>query len=198
MTWTRSETLALAQQSCSICFGLGLRQGRGGHLAPCHCVFRAVFRACYQRFRQAGNRCRFSRVAGIHSESRTSSGRGTNWSMKDQEYCADFCLIARRVLGVDSLGYRIFRFHVLLGADWKLCCRRLRMDRGAFFHEVYRVQQQLGRAFRETEPHALFPTGEYFGGVVHGCKVRAPDFTYEADADLPASALRFPLARGAA
>jgi hypothetical protein len=30
MQWTRTETLALAQQSCTMCFGLGLREGLGG------------------------------------------------------------------------------------------------------------------------------------------------------------------------
>ena len=46
MQWSRSETLALAQQSCSICYGLGLRPGRGGESTPCNCVFRSIFRAC--------------------------------------------------------------------------------------------------------------------------------------------------------
>jgi hypothetical protein len=40
------------------------------------------------------------------------------------------------------------------------------MDRGNFFHAVYRIQQQLGRAFRETKPFALFPLDEYFGGTI--------------------------------
>jgi len=55
----------------------------------------------------------------------------------------------------------------LLGADWKLCCRRLKMDRGNFFHTLYRIQQKLGRVFRELEPYALFPLDEYFGGPIH-------------------------------
>ncbi len=41
------------------------------------------------------------------------------------------------------------------------------MDRGNFFHSVYRgIQQQLGLAFRETKPYALFPLDEYFGGTI--------------------------------
>jgi len=39
------------------------------------------------------------------------------------------------------------------------------MDRGAFFHEAYRIEQKLGRVFRELEPHALFPVDEYFNGT---------------------------------
>jgi hypothetical protein len=40
------------------------------------------------------------------------------------------------------------------------------MDRGSFFHEVYRIQRKLGRVFRELEPYALYPLDEYFGGSV--------------------------------
>jgi hypothetical protein len=38
------------------------------------------------------------------------------------------------------------------------------MDRGNFFHSVYRIEQKLGRGFRELEPYALFPLDEYFNG----------------------------------
>ncbi len=77
---------------------------------------------------------------------------------------ADFYLLAKRTL--DEEHFKIFKFHFLLGADWRLCCRRLNMDRGNFFHAVYRIQQQLGRVFRETRPYALFPLDEYFAGTI--------------------------------
>lgn len=76
---------------------------------------------------------------------------------------ADFCLVSKRTL--DERQYKIFTNHFLLGADWKLCCRKLGMDRGAFFHEVYRIEQKLGRTFRELEPFALFPLDEYFNST---------------------------------
>jgi hypothetical protein len=77
---------------------------------------------------------------------------------------ADFCLVSRRTL--DEHQYKIFTNHFLLGADWKLCCRKLGMERGAFFHEVYRIEQKLGRTFRELEPFALFPLDEYFNSTI--------------------------------
>lgn len=92
------------------------------------------------------------------------------WGMKNEEFMADFCKVAERNL--DEMQYRIFRFHFLLGADWKLCCRRLGMDRGNFFHEVYRIQQKLGRVFRELQPFALFPLDEYFGGTVRSGPIK--------------------------
>jgi hypothetical protein len=76
----------------------------------------------------------------------------------------DFELVARRTL--DEQEHKLFRFHFLLGADWRLCCARLKMTRGSFYHAVYRIQQKLGRAFRETQPYSLFPVDEYFGGSV--------------------------------
>jgi hypothetical protein len=86
------------------------------------------------------------------------------WGRKDEEYVADFCLVSKRVL--DEFEYKLFRFHFLLGADWKLCCRQLKMEKGVFFHAIYRIQKKLGRAFRELEPYALFPLNEYFAPVV--------------------------------
>ena len=86
------------------------------------------------------------------------------YGRKVEEYLADFCLVSRRTL--TGLEYDVFRFHFLLGADWKLCCWRLKLDRGTFFHTVYRIEQKLGCAFRELEPYSLFPLDEYFGGTM--------------------------------
>ncbi len=77
---------------------------------------------------------------------------------------ADFCLVSRRTL--DDFEYKVFRFHFLLGADWRLCCRQMKIDRGTFFHAVYRIQQKLGRVFRDLKPYSLYPLDEYFGGTV--------------------------------
>lgn len=84
-----------------------------------------------------------------------------SYGRKHEEYCADFWLIAKRAL--TPAQWKLFRLHKLLGADWRLCTRQLHMSRGNFFHEVYRIEQKLGRAFAECEPFALFPVGEYFG-----------------------------------
>jgi hypothetical protein len=88
-------------------------------------------------------------------------GRRYLWGRKDEEYIADFTLVSKREL--TAAEYQLFKFHFLLGADWKLCCRKLKVDRGTFFHAVYRVQQKLGRVFRELEPYGLYPLDEYFG-----------------------------------
>jgi len=85
------------------------------------------------------------------------------YSRKREEYMADFCLVSRRTL--EDPEHRVFRAHYLLGADWKLCCRQLKMDKGTFFHHVYSIEGQLGRVFAELTPYSLYPVAEYFSGV---------------------------------
>ena len=165
MEWNRSETIALASEQCTICHGDGLRYTPvKGKTGPCNCVLRSVFRACYARFRDCvGKEKQISMVSLQYCESGKGGGRRT-WGRRDEEYVADFCLIAKRTLTESE--HQLFRFHFLLGADWRLCCRRLEMDRGLFFHAVYRIQQKLGLVFRELQPYALFPLDEYFGGKI--------------------------------
>jgi hypothetical protein len=121
---------------------------------------RAIFRICWDRF----VRCvtQEKHLSRISLEPHAGRKRPSTWGRKDEEYIADFCLIARRTL--DDLEYRLFRYHFLLGAEWRLCASKLELDRGNFFHAVYRIEQKLGRVFRELEPYALFPLDEYFNG----------------------------------
>lgn len=158
MKWSQSETLALARHGCTRCLGIGTRASRGGKPAPCSCVYRTVFRACYGRFRYCANKEKSMSQACL--EYRPGRERCFTWGRKAEEYVADFVLVSRRTL--DAEEYKLFNFHFLLGADWKLCCQRLKLDRGNFFHAVYRIEQKLGKVFRELEPYSLFPVDEYF------------------------------------
>jgi len=154
MEWTRSETLALAANSCTYCHGLGLRTGRKNNEKPCLCVFRSVFRICLTRFRFCFEREK--NKTGVTLE-------GNVWSRKNEEFVADFLMVTRRALSEED--WKIFNYHFLLGADWRLCSKKLNMDRGTFFHEVYRITSRLGRLYRELQPYALFPLDEYFHGT---------------------------------
>ncbi len=160
MEWNRSETLALAMHNCSQCHSSGLRLSKKGAPAPCNCVLRAIFRICWDRFvRSVEQERHLSRVS---LEPHAGRSRPSTWGRKDEEFIADFCLVSRRAL--DDFEHRLFRYHFILGADWKLCTRKLGMDRGNFFHAVYRIEQKLGRVFREMQPYPLFPLDEYFHG----------------------------------
>lgn len=167
MKWTRSDAIVLAAPNCAQCRGLGFRSLKDE--APCNCVLRAIFRTCYAHFRYCSTRDRS--MSRISLELNHGGQRKTIWSRKNEEFIADFCLVSRRAL--NDFEYAIFNSHFLLGADWKLCCRKLRMDRGNFFHEVYRIEQRLGRVFRELQPYALYPLDEYFGGSTRTVGPRA-------------------------
>jgi len=174
MQWTRSETLALASNSCSHCRGLGLRDLLSGKQKPCECVFRSIFRICFERFRDCVTREKH--LSRVSFELHSGPNRRGTWGRKDEEYIADFTAIAKRVL--DEVEYRIFRFHFLLGADWRLCTRQLKLDRGSFFHVVYRIENKMGRTLRELEPYSLFPVDEYFNAsprqrVITACQLPA-------------------------
>lgn len=171
MVWTRSNTIGLAKTSCAHCHGYGLRAGRGGRETPCNCVLRAIFRACYNRFRECD--AREKHLSTVTLERCGGRDRRYVYSRKIEDYMADFCLVSRRNL--DDFDYRIFKFHFLLGADWKLCCRQLTIDRGNFFHAIYRIEQHLGQVFRELEPYGLYPLDEYFGGCTRQGPTPAPD-----------------------
>jgi hypothetical protein len=103
-------------------------------------------------------------ISQVSLESVQGRDTKSTWSRKDEEYIADFYLVSRRSLNRNE--YQIFKYHYLLGADWRLCCRKLNMDRGNFFHAVYKIEQRLGRVFRELQPYALYPLKEYFSGEI--------------------------------
>lgn len=169
MIWNRSQTLALAAHQCAKCHGLGLPGGRETGLNPCNCVLRNVFRICYSQFRQfIENEKYLSRVTlEIHSG---PERRGT-WGLKEEEFIIDFLNLTRHAL--DDNEYRIFKYRYLLGADWRLCCRKLGLDRGLFHHEIYRIEQKAGRMFAEVEPYALYPVDEYLNTSTRRQRVTA-------------------------
>jgi hypothetical protein len=170
MEWTRSETIGLASAQCTTCHGLGLRDVKRGKEAPCNCVLRSIFRACLRRFRVCIEKEKHLSQCTLHFTG--GRERSMSWGRKDEEYIADFLLMTRRVLAEDE--FAIFKFHHLLGADWRMCCRRLKMDRGNFFHAVYKMEARLGKAFREVEPYGLFPLDEYFHGATKEVRALTP------------------------
>ena len=153
--WTPGACMAAAAPRCNVCVGLGTRKGRQG-FAVCACVYRAVFRCCYERYRDYETREKY--MSRVTLEYRAKGGHFI-WGRKQEEYCADFELVARRALS--EFEYAVFRLHFLLGGDWRVCTRKLGLDRGNFFHAVYRVEAKLGAAYAELQPYALYPPNDY-------------------------------------
>lgn len=172
--WSQSETLALANLRCTRCHGLGLYLDRHGVKQPCKCVLRAIFRACFRRYQYIvtyQDRVSYCWPHVLRHDRNTY----VTWGRKNEEYLADFCLVAKRTL--DDFHWSVFAEHFLLGGDWRICCRHLRIDRGTFFHAVYRIMEHLGRAYRELQPYCLFPLYDYFSGPqkAHAAIMPSPD-----------------------
>jgi hypothetical protein len=162
MNWDRSDTIALAKESCAHCRGEGQASLNPARPKPCKCVLRAIFRACYARFRYCVTKEKsMSRVSLVPCQGKDQK---VTYARLDEDYICDFCNVSRHAL--TNFDYNIFRYHFLLGADWRLCCRQLRIDRGTYFHALYRIQQRLGRVYRELEPYSLYPISEYFAGTL--------------------------------
>jgi hypothetical protein len=153
MGWNRSEALSLADPRCRRCLGLGASKAK-----PCGCVKRQIFRACWREY--CAIQAAIGKHRGVSYDKLGCRGSSRCFGRKNEEYLADFWLIAKRTLR--PLEWRVFDAHFLQGLEYSACCKLLDMDRGNFFHAVYRVQEKLGVAFRATKPYSLFPLHEYF------------------------------------
>ena len=139
MNWDRSETIALAKEFCVYCKGEGQRSIRKGRPNPCNCVLRAIFRACYARFRHCVKKEKFmSKVSLVPCRGKD---RKMTFARLDEDYICDFYLVSKRAL--TEFEFEVFRNHFLLGADWK------RSDTGREA-KFYRLTPR-GRAHLESE-----------------------------------------------
>lgn len=170
MNWNRSEVIGVSNANCARCGGLGLVRGRGHAQVPCSCSLRAIFQACYRRFVSCAKRDKGASAVNLE---RIGTGRSSHMTFgrKTEEYIADFYLTARRTLTASE--WHVFNVAYLLGADWKLAHRFLKMPRTNFMQACYRLEAKLGRAFRECAPYPLFPLDEYFSPVVRGASIPA-------------------------
>jgi hypothetical protein len=170
MEWKQSDLVALAMETCTACQGYGVRTSHNRSLTTCKCVYRSIFRICYERFRVSLER---KETIGRPVLERSSSTQTRmNWARKHEEYVADFLLVTKRSLTEEE--YRIFNYHFLLGANWKLCCRKMKVDKGTFFHSLYRIMVKLGAIYVGLEPYALYPVHDYFHGMRSGVSPTVP------------------------
>jgi len=197
MKWDTLDLRELGQPSCGACGGTGARLTKTGEAGPCECSLRVCFRACYKRFRECSSRERgISQVS--YKETPIGKSHRGSWSRKEEEYIADFEMVSRRNL--DEWHYKMFRYHYLMGADWRLCSRQFAIPKGYFFHAIYRIEQRLGRVFYELQPYALYPTHDYFAlrlpGPIQATRVnlnqrpKPPAFQSRKPGLIPAAAER--------
>ncbi len=150
----------------------------GAKLGPCHCVLRKIFRLCLARYFACTNGIHFAHTkfeTMQYNVSRPGGRRSASWGRKNEEYAADFWLVSQRMLSDNPEQLKLFQLHFLGGEEWEACAREMGIDRGNFFHMVYRVMERLGRRFAEVQPYCLYPLDEYFhGGSKHPHAFAAP------------------------
>jgi len=189
---------ANARPTCPFCLGTGRVTGRKG-ATWCGCVLKRIFRSVFNAWLYAENIAPFSYRTQPNLEV-TPSGLVRGY--KQAEFAADVILVVRRSL--DAWHQEVFRAHYLGGLDWRACLRVLtrfaahrhgegcpKVDRGNYFHSIYRLQLILGRAFVGLEPHCLFPVRDYYRGygirrrqlaVGASARVRAQEHALKAGA----------------
>ena len=155
MEWNQSNAIGLAKSSCTCCQGLGLRPVWKTE-APCGCVLRAIFRACYNRFRE----CADKSITSVSLEFYQGGYSNRAYSRKKEEYAADFCLIARRSLEEEE--YNLFRFYYLLRADHRMCQKRLNMDRHQVPSSPSKCPGKAGTRLRRTAALRHLSAGRIF------------------------------------
>ena len=156
MEWTSYQAALLAEPRCPLCQGLGFCPG----LPPllCDCVYRAVFHACFVKFRQCAKADPYRRLVTFERNLRGVDRRLT-WARRNEDYCADFRAAGQRAL--PNHLYRVFRFYHLLGAAGELVMRRLAISRRSLTVWITEVEVNLGRELAHMRPYSLFPPHEY-------------------------------------
>jgi hypothetical protein len=99
--------------------------------------------------------------------------------MPGRDYLGDIILVANRTL--DRHERVLFQLHEIERYNWRGCLARYprvwrfyfesepkELDRGSFFHSVYRYARKLGKEFLNL---GIYPFGEYFAG----CKMHTRD-----------------------
>lgn len=160
--WSRGMCLALSKSSCSYCHGLGFALTYSRYYSPCKCVMRRVFRLCLFKYREVSNSYDSMHQVRYDLVPAKNTGNRAMYSRPKQEFVADFEIIAKRIFAASSKEYQVFQLYFLAGQDWKVCTRVVGINRGKFFHMVYKVEECLGRAYFEVRPYPLYPTADYF------------------------------------
>ena len=162
-----TTALTLALPNCSICLGTGKTSERSipTKLGVCYCVFRAIFRICYGRFRV--ETAQPPRLGAPTLEARGRHNYRFQPATADAAtYIADFLAVSKRVIEAEGAldDYQLFRWHFVLGADWKLCCRRLGMERGHFFNRIYSIERMRSPRSNPTRSIRLASTSPITAG----------------------------------
>jgi hypothetical protein len=135
---------ALAPQSCAVCKGKGQTVSGGA----CRCSLRAITRACVRRWRDSWISPRIER-------------HRNHWARPEENFRVDLELVSSAALSGDEL--KIFRLVHFYGCDWRLGCRKLKLEKGRWFQLLYAAEAKVGRACWSA---GVYPLDQYFSPAV--------------------------------
>ena len=172
-----ASPVALSMHSCRHCRGRGLVACKGRY-RTCACVYRRVFRACLDSYHYCQASMGSPGAVQCERVGRAQGRCAIVASFKRAEYAADFILLARRVLAFRPIEMAVFNAFHVDDLEWIVAVprvnrllRQLRpprrprpLNRGSFFHAVYRAEGLIGAAILTTRPYSLFPPRQYFAG----------------------------------
>lgn len=128
----------VSRLNCPRCVGFGSYSAKG-HLKPCSCSTLFIFRM----------------VTTIYLLLRDYQGNCSHFgSYAATEFLADVSSVSRACATP-----AIFHDHIVNGKPYAECCRRLSVNRGTFFHSLYRMEDELGQLYLK---EGLYPIYDYF------------------------------------
>ncbi len=148
LPWDGFCPSVLASEKCPQCEGSGVRctlKRLKSHICPC--VYRSIARRCAVRWQ----------IIQMAPETKPRQLR-CRYDMPRAEWAADFWMTTRAA--VDGTHWLIWRNIRLYNERVDVVQRELRMDRGTFFHALYRAEQVIGHALLW---RGLWPAGRYHG-----------------------------------
>ncbi|TAL08415.1 MAG: hypothetical protein EPO02_13100 [Nitrospirae bacterium] len=103
----------------------------------------------------------FARPTLVRYSSRSCSHRQT-WGISRIEFAADLQFLAKRTL-VDATDYQIWKQHHCNGDTSRQIMQRLPVYKSHYWHTIYRIEREIGRAAVELRPYPLYPIDSYYG-----------------------------------
>lgn len=136
----------LASSSCTICHGHGCVYPYGTAV-PCHCACRKIFRAVLKK------REHVLELQSLEATHACMIWSSRFWHRPQEEFLADVDLVVKRAIVLFP------RWRRLIEAKLSAECLTAQFQGKQFWHDVYRVEVVLGKAFLAS---GLYPTQDYF------------------------------------
>ena len=148
----------MAPSHCYRCAGLGMKSEQSEsvfhpRMRLCDCVYRAIFRHCFNRYRYLRD---YDLFLGRRANLVIRPGLGPSYEFKGIDFIADIESTAAKWLHDREL--LVWRHHYLGNLIWRACLPLAHCNRGQFFSACYRLEQNLGKWWLES---GMYPR-DYF------------------------------------